>query len=238
MRNNMKHTKADIYKITSPTGRIYIGSSFNALNRIKYYRKAGCETQILLYNSILKYGWEAHSFEIIEVCRVEDRNIRESYWGEYFDVLGENGLNCLLPKSETYQSISEETRQKMKNRVFPESHLEKLKQARLKRGPMTQESKDKIGKANKGNKSTTGRKGGEHQKNVMSILWKGKPKLPESIEKQKNSLRKIVLNTENGIYYDCSEHAAESLGYSKHSLKDMMHGRQGRKINTSPFIYA
>lgn len=49
-----------------------------------------------LYNSLKKHGVENHTFEIIEECSIEDLNCRERYWQEFYDVLGDKGLNCEL----------------------------------------------------------------------------------------------------------------------------------------------
>jgi group I intron endonuclease len=56
-----------IYKITSPSGRIYIGQSIDILKRWKSYLKVDrSKGQKLLYQSFLKYGVENHSFEILQ----------------------------------------------------------------------------------------------------------------------------------------------------------------------------
>ena len=45
-----------IYKITSPTKKIYIGQSINIEYRIESYKKLiRCKKQIKLYNSLKKY---------------------------------------------------------------------------------------------------------------------------------------------------------------------------------------
>lgn len=55
-----------IYKITNPKGMVYIGQTFNIEERLKFYRLGHCKRQVKLYRSILKYGWEAHLFEVLE----------------------------------------------------------------------------------------------------------------------------------------------------------------------------
>jgi group I intron endonuclease len=57
-----------IYKITSPSGKIYIGQSTNIENRFNSYRILDCKKQIKLYNSLKKYGWDNHIKEIVEEC--------------------------------------------------------------------------------------------------------------------------------------------------------------------------
>jgi group I intron endonuclease len=72
-----------IYKITSPSNKVYVGKTYDLRKRINAHK---CATKygknILLHNSIRKYGWDAHSLEIIE--EVEDvlMNEREVYWVE------------------------------------------------------------------------------------------------------------------------------------------------------------
>lgn len=46
-----------IYKITSPSGRVYIGQTGLLKKRINAYKHARCRKQRKLYNSIVKYGW-------------------------------------------------------------------------------------------------------------------------------------------------------------------------------------
>lgn len=81
-----------IYKITSPTGAIYIGQSINVKSRKRLYKNLFCETQRRVYNSIKKHGWEAHSFEIIETCNECDLDEREIYWIAFYDSCN-NGMN-------------------------------------------------------------------------------------------------------------------------------------------------
>jgi len=53
-----------IYKITNPNNFVYIGQSRDVLTRIKSY-KSPCKLQGKIYNSIKKYGYDNHVFEII-----------------------------------------------------------------------------------------------------------------------------------------------------------------------------
>jgi len=100
-----------IYKIVSPSGKIYIGQSSNIENRKYYYEKLHCTKQIRLYNSIKKYGWDYHIFDIIEECSLEQLNEREIYWGLKYNVLSENGLNLRL--GDANGKCSQETKDKI-----------------------------------------------------------------------------------------------------------------------------
>jgi hypothetical protein len=91
--------KCGIYKITSPTDNIYIGQSKNIKSRWSSYRTRGCEQQVVLSKSFIKYGVDNHKFEIVEECEKEFLDIRERYWQEYYGVVGRKGLNCHYTKN-------------------------------------------------------------------------------------------------------------------------------------------
>lgn len=102
-----------IYKITSPTNKVYIGQSTDINKRWKIHIGLYIENS-KLGRSLLKYGFENHKFEIIEECNVEQLNEREIYWGIYYDVLGPNGLNLRL--GDANGLCSEETKQKISSK--------------------------------------------------------------------------------------------------------------------------
>ena len=129
-----------IYKITSPTNKIYIGQSSNIENRKNFYKREYCKAQIKLHNSIQKYGWKNHKFELIEECSLEQLNEKEIYWGKYYDVLGENGLNLKLGNANGL--VSEEVKKKIgKARLgqkdSEETKLKKSKSAKGKKKTKT-----------------------------------------------------------------------------------------------------
>src|SRR5690349_17773883 len=104
-----------IYKITSPSGRIYIGQSVDIRYRFYKYNCLSCKKQTRLYNSFLKYEVINHIFEIIEKCEENNLNIRERYWQDFYNVLDNNkGLNCRLTKTDDRSGkLSEETCKKI-----------------------------------------------------------------------------------------------------------------------------
>lgn len=156
-----------IYKITSPSGKIYIGQSVNILSRINKYKNAKCITQPIILKSILKYGWENHLFEIVCECDQSELNEKERYYQEVFDCIGKNGLNCILTNTRTKtgkarqetidkltgRKLSESTREKMRNKKLSEQHKLKISQSNIGR-VVSEETKRKISEANKGKKRT------------------------------------------------------------------------------------
>ena len=88
-----------IYKATNIlNGKIYIGQTISLYYRKNHYKNLQCKRQTILYNSLLKYGWEKHIFEIIEEINYNDDktflNEREIYWIKELCSFGPNGLNC------------------------------------------------------------------------------------------------------------------------------------------------
>lgn len=71
-----------VYKITSPTGKVYVGKTYNLKARIADYkhRSKKRHKKIIILNSINKYGWDAHKLEILEELPNEKLNEREIFW--------------------------------------------------------------------------------------------------------------------------------------------------------------
>jgi group I intron endonuclease len=84
-----------IYKITSPTNKIYVGQSINIEKRFKQYKRLDCKKQPKLYNSLQKHGVDAHIFEILEECSLDELNVKEVFWKQKYNTISE-GLNCEL----------------------------------------------------------------------------------------------------------------------------------------------
>jgi len=74
-----------IYKIISPSSKIYIGQSINIDERKRaYVNLAKSSLGPKIYNSINKHGWGNHTHEIIEECSIEQLNERETYWKQHY----------------------------------------------------------------------------------------------------------------------------------------------------------
>jgi hypothetical protein len=125
-----------IYKITSPSGGIYIGQSIDLINRKWAYASMKCRDQPRLYNSLKKYGWNNHNFEIIHKCsELELNELEKHYIKEYKTFNTEYGMN--LTEGGSQYKISEETKQKISKshigiRPSAES-IEKCKQTKRER---------------------------------------------------------------------------------------------------------
>lgn len=100
-----------IYKITSPTGKIYIGQSRNINRRIHHYKYNFGIGQPKIYNSIMKYGWENHKFEIVCECSADKLNDLEKYYIKLYDTFNTiHGMN--LNEGGNSSALLDETKKK------------------------------------------------------------------------------------------------------------------------------
>ena len=217
-------TDSGIYKITSPTGRIYIGQSINIQNRWIEYQRKKAKGQIKLNRSFLKHGIENHTFEIIELCPIEILNKRERHFQEMFDVIGKNGLNCKLTGTDEKKYVhSDETKQKMSESTKGEKHplfgKHHTKQTRIK------QSKARLGKY-------IGEQNHFYNKTHSKKSIK---KMSESSKGSKNGMAKIVLDTQTGVFYECAKNVSDLYGWHPRTFKNWL---TGIRKNKTQFIYA
>lgn len=154
-----------IYKITSPSSKIYIGKTNNLRNRICAYRNAHkSNTNTLIYTSIKKYGWDAHVFEVIDSASIDILNELEiSYIQKYNSYRHNNpyGLNLTIGGDGAFGRIdSAETRKKRaahhigskrsEETRYLMSLAKKGKSSNRKNCIISQETRNKISKANTG----------------------------------------------------------------------------------------
>ena len=83
-----------IYKITSPTNKLYIGKTNNLRKRINCHKcSAKKGANLILHNSIRKYGWDLHKIEILEEIPNEQLNEREIFWISELNTFFVNNLD-------------------------------------------------------------------------------------------------------------------------------------------------
>lgn len=193
---------AYIYKITSPSGKIYIGQTISLYYRKSRYKNCNCKAQPKLYNSIFKYGWENHVFEIIEQHEYcGDKlllNEREMFWINHFDSFNK-GLNCTKGGDGNIgYSVSDEVKKKISDtltgRERSEEHIKNNVSSRLEGAGYipTESTKEKIRQAKLGTKHS------DETKEKMSKVRKGK-KLSDDWRKSISEGRKGYKPTEESI---------------------------------------
>ncbi len=134
-----------IYKITSPSGRIYIGQATNIETRFyTAYRHLNCKKQRLIRNSLLKYGIENHLFEIIHVVNNLNTNkldlinllniLEEQCILEFKSFVDDNEKGLNLSSGGKNRIHSEQSKKKIsdwnKGKTVSETTREKIRTAR------------------------------------------------------------------------------------------------------------
>jgi group I intron endonuclease len=204
-----------IYKIISPSQRIYIGQSVDILHRFKTYIRMYTKNkhQTKLHRSFIKYGVDTHTFEIIEVCNELELNEKERHWQDFYDVLN-NGLNCNLTKTNDKSGkVSTETLIKMSIASTGNQHWKGKKH--------TEESKEKIRLSKIGKKYSDevnkkkGRKG--------SI-----PPLKGIFSKDHPLSKPLNQYTIDGLFvakWDCLMDVKRELGFSIGNISSCLTGK-------------
>lgn len=233
-----------IYKITSPIKRIYIGQSINIHKRFNQYKLLQCKRQVKLYNSFNKYGVDKHKFEILcESINSDELNKLEIYYIELFNCLHQkNGLNC--KEGGKNARLSQETKNKISeskigkpswNKGIKMSDEQKNKLSIAKKGKpwicingriQSQQQKDKFIKLITGNKFFLGKK---HTTESKIAIGKA------SIGRNLDSIKKIILNKDTGVFYLGYKEAAFSINITPHRLRHMMKGNCNNKFDFFSF---
>ena len=101
-----------IYKITSPSGKMYIGQTIGKLNRriSRHATESGC---VAMKHAMDKYGRENMKYDVIEEnIPLEHLDDREMYWINELNTLSPNGYN--LTTGGRRPTFSEETKEHLR----------------------------------------------------------------------------------------------------------------------------
>ena len=130
-----------IYKITSPSGKVYIGQSWDIQKRWSDYKGMQSNSQRKLEYSLSKYGIQSHVFEVIHELPVDvEQEVLDRYEQLYMDAYRDGGVELL------------NIREGGSN------------------GKLNQETKNRIGKANKGKPSSNKGKKLPHSKETIEKI--------------------------------------------------------------------
>lgn len=213
-----------IYKITNSKGAIYIGQAVNIERRKKDYSRAGCKSQRKIYNSIKKYGWENHTFEILIECNREELNKYERLFGLQYNVLSRKNLNLNLPNDgELPKLVSEETR--LKQSIGAKGNQKRLGAI------LSENTKQKISNSLKGNTISEETK----LKISNSLIGHNVSKL--TIDKLKERRSKKVINIITLEIFNSLKEVSDITGLNYYTLRSQLNGCQGRVKNKSNYKY-
>jgi group I intron endonuclease len=237
-----------IYKITSPSGKIYIGQSKTLEKRKNNYSNLrDCKNQPRLYASLVKYGFSEHIFEVIEECVIESLNTRERHWQDFYEVLGLKGLNCVLTATDEKPRIhSQETRNSIsigRSAFFqtPEGKEYREKQSRdLKAFYQTQKGKEikaKVDQKIRAKKTVANTDyAAFQQKRIVNTDWAARTANfdyvarnanTDWIEVAKKHWKPILQFSKEGVIikeWNSSTEAGNSLGISPGTISNNLRG--------------
>jgi group I intron endonuclease len=250
-----------IYKITSPSNKVYIGQTRDFEKRMNFYKTATCKSQTLLYNSLKKYGFKNHKIEIIHQCSIDELDNLEIYYIDLYNSFNSpNGLN-LKEGGGSNAKLSDFTKNKLRQINLGRKHNDKTKLKMVdswkkrKLNPISNETRAKLSNAMIGNKRTLGYKtkdetkrklsiigigkiGKNHTnetKNKISKIHKGKIISQETKLKMSKARNRKIIDTSNNVIYKNSVAAAKAAGYSAAAFRRIMRGEINN--NTTFKIY-
>lgn len=233
------NSSSGIYKITSPSGKIYIGETVNFKKRFDRYKYLQCKNQIKLYNSFIKYGIDNHKFEILEECEINELKCRERYYQDIYNVLSEIGMNLKLTScSELKQVNRKESIEKAKetklirkvgigenNGMYGKKHsdITKHKISKILKGMFKGDKNPMFDKKGKDHPAYGTKRSEEYlMKSSIRNLYGNNP------------MAKIVIDIESGVFYYSASEVAELFKINKYTLRSKLNG--SLKNNTK-FIY-
>lgn len=237
--NSSKITNWDIYKITSPSGRVYIGLTSVEKLRKNCYKYASCKQQPIIYRSILKYGWGNHEYSIIDsfVSTLDFANGKEMFWiRSYMSNIHkypeQKGMNLNDGGGTNIGFLhSKESKIKMSanGSGYKWTKAAREKFSELKKGfnsywP-TEETKKKMSLASKGRKLS------EETKKKLSESCKGRPSPNKgklmSEEQKAKYFKPILVYSLDGVFVkECKSVLATVLefGVSKNTVRGIASG--------------
>lgn len=180
-----------IYKITSPSGKVYIGQSWNIKGRFSDYRGSETKRQPKLNNSFLKYGAALHELKIIHALPPDvTQKIMDIYEGLYMSQYKECGTELLNTKEAgSSGKHCEETKLKLKLLTaatqFKKGHLGGMKGKKHSKEAIDGFRLRMIGKPNP-------MKGKKHGNEARLNMSRGKKGKPSSFKNKKHTAEAIL----------------------------------------------
>lgn len=83
-----------IYRLTSPSGAVYIGQTKNLKNRLAAYRSLRCKAQGRLYKSLAQHGFDSHAVAVLHTfSRLEEQSVVDDY-ERYVIAVHRHAMRC------------------------------------------------------------------------------------------------------------------------------------------------
>lgn len=209
-----------IYKIESPSNKVYIGQSWDIKRRWNDHKNTMSYKHKKLNASFLKYGVSSHTFEILHLLPVDvEQDILNKYEQFYIDRYRDCNFKLLNIKEggNGYGKHSEETkaliREKRKYQKTTDEQREKMS-IFFKNIPRTKEWIEKVANSNKGRKHSY-----------------------EERKKRMIPIKQLSLQGEFIKDWDCSRIAAIEIGTTESNICNCLTGRS-KSAKGYKWIYA
>lgn len=219
-----------VYKIISPSNKIYIGKTKNIRKRFLKYSNLICKQQVKLFNSFVKYGFENHNVEILFLS--EDNQIlceNEIFYIQEFKTYNTNhGLNLTKGgdgrsgkhSSKTKTKISEglKNSEKLKKTMSTFEYREKLSKSLMNHpgyGKGQKRKKEDVERIKIGVKRHIEEFGSRKHTDISKQKMSEKRKNEENANSKK---RTIKYNNEI-ISFNCQKYLKDYLNILNEELK-------------------
>lgn len=184
-----------IYKITSPSGKVYIGQSWDIDRRLREYK---CLRGIngILKSSVIKYGFDSHEIKVLhELPSDVEQDVLDKYEQLYMDVFRDAGF-CLmnLRGAGSRGKHCQETRIKMSDSAIGKKMSQ---QARMKLS-VAKKGKPILNKENYG-KYWRGRKKDSADIQNRAKINTGKTRTEESKSRMRESRNEWLKNNQDKL---------------------------------------
>jgi group I intron endonuclease len=234
--NDIKHWV--IYKITSPTERVYIGKTSNWNNRYSNYKHFTVAKQVhkqrMLYASLLKYGFESHKLEKIDEF---DSDANYCSGKEMFWIRSYMSNNCKYPEIGGMNLTNGGDGNLGWKR--PKESIEEIRKKNTGK-VRSKEIREKMSKSKIGNKNGCGKKLTEEHKRILSECNKNKKgdiKFKKTCKDRaariNNQNGKIIIHLDehNNIIntFDFLYEAAYFFGVSESAMRDYINKKRVSK---------
>lgn len=136
--------KGYIYRLTSPSNKVYIGQSIDVKKRFNRYKNLHCKNQTKLYRALIKYGFDKFKIDIIKTIESDNKQGLQTLLNEweilFIEQYNSNKIGYNVSKGGNQGRLgvkeSEETIQKKKNIWTEEKKKEHSKKFSGQNNPM------------------------------------------------------------------------------------------------------
>ncbi len=164
-----------IYKVVSPSKKIYIGQSVDCEARKRSYSRLHCTKQKKLLASFIKYGFDKHSFEVIQQCLPEELPKFEKYYVDLFNIFNSKfGLN-IRDGGGNKGKLSDEQKKKISDSLKGKKHSpERIEKTRLGNLGKKRTIEHRKWMSENSPKTNLGKKASDETRKKQSLAQKGR----------------------------------------------------------------